>query len=389
METLASNKLKLKTWTGALVILVSLYAMIWGQWSNLIWMGFGLALGAAWIKPSRTQEAEAEENLAVAEQPERRNSGSQGLLSMDMYGVFHRQIQGPLRNLDQIHTLIQGATTQMWPGLRDINHQADRQVEQLEQLRQKLPGKLRESAEKLETIRSSIGDWIRESAYCGKAVLDTQDRIDDLGAKLKLVDRQLEALGWIADQTNLVSVNAQIEAARLGADGKGFHVIAAEVQQLASMSRQVSEEISQLIRAANQHQEVASSACQLAVGVNLGSMVPAQTCIGEQIQSLTESGSLSEQSIESLTEIAMHLCARATRFLGSMQFEDISTQVICRSKEDLLALDKILSELSDGRTLAASSSAQVALEARVASHEMEAMHRPEQVDLQPGEIELF
>jgi len=174
--------------------------------------------------------------------------------------------------------------------------------------------------------------------------------IDDIEEQMDGVNKLLSEISGIADQTNLLALNAAIEAARAGEAGRGFAVVADEVRALSRNSNNLNDKIREVVEKSKTNIAKAKEIVGEIAGKDMSVAMQHKSRVDEVLVLMTDKNTFVSKKLDEAQGIAENVQQGVNTAVRSLQFEDIARQQCEQLNEHINLVDdlfiKIESELS-------------------------------------------
>lgn len=187
-------------------------------------------------------------------------------------------------------------------------------------------------------VMSKVVDSIISNSKLGMELVELTDSI---ARRTQDVQSILSEIGGIAKQTNLLALNAAIEAARAGEAGRGFAVVADEVRDLSARTSQFSQQINGLMQGMQISVRQTEEAIERMASQDMTFALESKQRVTEIIESMELQGIARVNTIESLSKSAAAVSVEVGRAITAMQFQDMVAQMFDHIQHQVRALDKL------------------------------------------------
>ena len=154
-----------------------------------------------------------------------------------------------------------------------------------------------------ERGRALVGDAAQDVGRLSDAVAASAREVNAVQQRSDSIAGSVDTIRELSDQTNLLALNAAIEAARAGEQGRGFAVVADEVRALATRATQSTQDIHQMIAAMRAQTEAAVHSMDAGVGEVRQGVARVESIV-EPLATLSERSRVSFESMRQLAQAA-------------------------------------------------------------------------------------
>lgn len=169
-------------------------------------------------------------------------------------------------------------------------------------------------------------------------------RLNELSGQISEVEKMLGEIDGISSQTNLLALNAAIEAARAGEAGRGFAVVADEVRSLSQRSNHFSAQIREQYVLSRSSMEAASVEVGKMASRDMDMTLDSKQRVEELVNEIEESNIKMSAGLCEISTVSENINAKVAIAIQSLQFEDITRQIINHMEERLSAIHGFMSD---------------------------------------------
>ncbi|WP_439655131.1 methyl-accepting chemotaxis protein [Thermomonas alba] len=264
----------------------------------------------------------------------------------ELRGFVSNEISGSHTEIERTRALIRDSVAKLGSSFEAVNRKSREQsgvVARLVERTGEDSGSIditrfaQQAAQQVEQLVQALEEASSQSGV-------TVAHIDAMAGHLDGIFSLLEDVKSIADQTNLLALNAAIEAARAGEAGRGFAVVADEVRNLSERSTAFNEQIRKLAHSSKDAIAKVRDTVSQTASRDLERVRSARAESAAMLERVDSIHRSLGNSIRDIADCGRAIDASVAEAVRSLQFEDIATQALAAADLHLKRLEQINNE---------------------------------------------
>ncbi|MBL4762639.1 MAG: hypothetical protein JKY93_08075 [Gammaproteobacteria bacterium] len=258
------------------------------------------------------------------------------LLFTDLNGLTKQQLDEMQSSLQQVTNLVADAVSNLSQGFSGLNDQSQRQDGMVRALVDQVsdsdngdddsgPMGISQFIDKVDAVMQRFVSLLMQTSQGSMKMVHM---IDDIAKQMDQIIGLLGDVKIIADQTNLLALNAAIEAARAGEAGRGFAVVADEVRSLSQHSKKFSNAIADVVNTAKNDIENAKNVVKKMASEDMNATLESKSEIDAVLGDIAIFNTSMGEKLGDISLVSAEIHQSVGLAVQGLQFEDMVRQVV-------------------------------------------------------------
>ena len=325
-------------WT---VVSVGLLALLLADGSVVAVVVTAISVASGWLVAAilaQTDGRQLGDGGATVDETELANGVSNLLVTS--VGPVAAQLATMREEVLRTQSLLADAFSQLTMSFQGMNELTDRQRDTALGVSGALVG---------EGTTKQFDEFVANTSQVMQRIVDNvelAEMTDGIAQHTRTVQGILSEIGSIAKQTNLLALNAAIEAARAGEAGRGFAVVADEVRDLSGRTTQFSQQINNVIQRMQEAVHQTEVAIQRLAGQDMTFALDSKLSVEQIIRTMEDQARARNEAINDLARGSGEVSAVVNKAITALQFQDMTAQLLSHILQRMATLDQVFGDLA-------------------------------------------
>ena len=180
------------------------------------------------------------------------------------------------------------------------------------------------------TILGTLDLFVQAMLEIGQSSFQLVEEMDEIRSTSESMVSSLGELAEVAQRTQMLALNASIEAAHARQYGAGFSVVAGEVQKLADRSGRISDQLALQVRATEAALNRTNTQVEIIASKDLNEIIRSKQLAQRMVSAISQSELRAQQLVVQMEAIGRDVKDQVARSIQALQFEDMVRQILLR-----------------------------------------------------------